>query len=81
MFLAFERRFLSAFSSGQNHQVPKPPKQSQAAPWVTFRCVLRPPSPTQGGHFPFPREKGSENGSGQSVAGVAKKPDFLQMSG
>ena len=33
------------------------------------------------GHFPFPREKGSEKGSGQSVAGVARKPDFLQMSG
>ena len=34
-----------------------------------------------GGHFPFPREKGSEKGSGQSVAGVARKPDFLQKSG
>ncbi len=29
------------------------------------------------GHFPFPREKGSEKGSEQSVAGVARKPDFL----
>ena len=36
---------------------------------------------THGGHFPFPREKGSEKGSGQSVAGVARKPDFSQMSG
>ena len=33
---------------------PSPQNESQAAPWVTFRCVLRPPSPTQGGHFPFP---------------------------
>ena len=34
-------------------------------------------APPPRGHFPFPREKGSY----QSVAGVARKPDFLQMSG
>ena len=38
-------------------------------------------APPPRGHFPFPREKGSEKGSYQSVAGVARKPDFLQMSG
>ena len=38
-------------------------------------------TPTRGGHFPFPREKGSEKGSGQSVAGVARKPDFSERSG
>ena len=34
--------------------------------------------PPAGGHFPFPREKGSEKGSWQSVAGVAREPDFLK---
>ena len=38
-------------------------------------------APPPRGHFPFPREKGSEKGTKQSVAGVARKPDFLQMSG
>ena len=38
-------------------------------------------APPPRGHFPFPREKGSEKGSYQSVAGVARKPDFLEMSG
>ncbi len=33
------------------------------------------------GQFPFPREKGTEKGTGQSVAGVDRKPDFLQKSG
>ena len=82
MFWAFERRFLSAFSSGQTHPLPKPPKRiSGCTLGDILMCVPRPPSPTQGGHFPFPREKGSEKGSGQSVAGVAKKPDLLKMSG
>jgi hypothetical protein len=34
-----------------------------------------------GGRFPFPREKGSEKGSYQTPAGVARKPDFFQKSG
>ena len=38
-------------------------------------------APPPRGHFPCSREKGSEKGSYQSVAGVARKPDFLQMSG
>ena len=33
-----------------------------------------------GGQFPFPREKGTEKGTGQSVAGVDRKPDFLEKS-
>ena len=37
--------------------------------------------PTRVGHFPFPREKGSEKGSYQTLAGVGRKPDFLQKSG
>ena len=44
-------------------------------------CVLQPRArrvlAAGGGHFPFPREKGSEKGSWQSVAGVARKPDFF----
>ena len=39
------------------------------------------PVPTHRGHFPFPREKGSEKGSYQTLAGVGRKPDFLQKSG
>ena len=39
------------------------------------------PLPHFWGHFPFPREKGSEKGSCQSVAGMDRKPDLLQMSG
>ena len=33
------------------------------------------------GHFPFPREKGSEKRSYQTLAGVGSKPDFCQKSG
>ena len=45
-------------------------------------CALQDPAaPPPRGHFPFPREQGSEKGSYQSVAGVARKPDLLQMSG
>ena len=29
------------------------------------------------GRFPFPRKKGSEKGSWQTLAGVARKPDFF----
>ena len=34
-----------------------------------------------GGRFPFPREKGSEKGSGKICAGMGEKPDFLKKSG
>ncbi len=51
------------------------------APRISQMNLKRSFPPAMGGHFPFPREKGSEKGSGQSVAGVARKPDFLQMSG
>ena len=44
-------------------------------------CTQQSPCSHQWGHFPFPREKGSEKGSAQSVAGVGMKPDFLQKSG
>ena len=33
------------------------------------------------GHFPFPREKGSEKGSQKVWEGCAEKPDFLRKSG
>ena len=61
---------------------------SQESPWERPRNSLA-ASAQQGwllfgsrrGHFPFPREKGSEKGSYQTLAGVGRKPDFLQKSG
>ena len=83
MFWAFERRFLSAFSSRQTHPLPKPPKRISGCtlPDILMCAEAALPHQGVGGHFPFPCEKGSEKGSGQSVAGVARKPDLLQMSG
>ena len=43
------------------------------------RCAS--PPPPEGGTSLFPAKKGSEKGSAESVAGVARKPDFLQKSG
>ena len=80
-FSAPERQFLRAFCSAPNQQLPKPRERiSSCALGDILMCAVA-TSPAHGGHFPFPREKGSEKGSGQSVAGVAKKPDLLQMSG
>ena len=77
-----ETQFLRAFSSAPIHQLPKPPKQISSCSLGNSLMRAEAPLPHPvGGHFPFPREKGSEKGSAQSVAGVAKKPDFLQMSG
>ena len=45
--------------------------------WPQLGHALAP----HGDHFPFPREKGSEKGSWQSVPGVAREPDFLRKSG
>ena len=81
MFLAFEERFLSAFSSGQTHQLPKPPQRISSCTLSDILMCAEAALPHPRGHFPFPREKGSEKGSGQSVAGVARKPDLCQMSG
>ena len=81
MFWGFEKRFLSAFSSGQNHQVPKPPKRISSCTVGDILMCAEAALPHPRGHFPFPREKGSEKGSWQSVAGVARKPDFFLMSG
>jgi len=44
-------------------------------------CQLEANESQQTGHFPFPREKGSEKGSEKSVAGVCRKPDLTQRSG
>ena len=60
---------------------------SQESPWGRPRNSLA-ASAQQGrllfgsrrGHFPFPREKGSEKGSYETLAGVGRKPDFLQKS-
>ena len=81
MFLASERQFLRAFSSGQDQLLPKRPKRISSFTWDDFLMCAKAALPLPRGHFPFPREKGSEKGSYQSVAGVARKPDFLQMSG
>ena len=58
MFLAFERRFLSAFASGQNHQAPKPPKTISSCTLgdILMRAEAALPHPR--GALPFSPRKG-----------------------
>ncbi len=74
-------QFLSASCSARNCQLPKAPEQILSSSLGPTRTCAMAPCPVPGGRFPFPREKGSEKGSYQTLAGVARKPDFLQKSG
>ena len=58
MFLAFEKRFLSAFSSGQNHQVPKPPKRISSRTLGDILMCAEAALPHPRGALPFSPRKG-----------------------
>ena len=62
MFLAFEKRFLSAFSSGQNHQVPKPPKCISSCTVGDILMCAEAALPHPTGALPFSPRKGKRKG-------------------
>ena len=62
MFLAFEKRFLSAFSSGQNHQVPKPAKRISSRTLGDILMCAEAALPHPRGALPFYPRKGKRKG-------------------